>query len=98
MARGSEKNPCRCFPDVSFHLQTVQTSGVHAYETKSEGCFLKGKFIFYVTELAYYFSSLDIYLPGPLKLFGQVILLADLGVFLVGCLGVEVVSACHDLL
>lgn len=47
---------------------------------------------------AYYFSSLDIYLPGPLKLFGQGILLSDLGVFLVGCLGVEVVSACRGVL
>lgn len=97
MARGSEEHPCRCFSDVSFHLQTLQTSALHAYETQTEGCSLKGKFIF-VLGPAYYFSSLDIYLPGPLKLFGQVILLSDLGVFLVGCLDMEMLSACHGVL
>ena len=97
-AGGSEESPCRFFSDVSFHLQTVPTSAVHTYETKSEGCFLKGKFIFYVMGPAYYSSSLDVYLAGPLELFGQVILLADLGVFGVGCLGVEVASARHGVL
>ena len=39
-AGGSEENlDCRSFSDVSFHLQTVATSAVHAYDTKSEGCF-----------------------------------------------------------
>lgn len=47
---------------------------------------------------AYYFSSLDIYLSGPLELFAQVILLSDLGVFLVGCLDMEVLSACRGVL
>lgn len=46
MAGGSEEHPFRCSSNVSFHLQTVQTSAVYAYETKSEGCSLKGKFIF----------------------------------------------------
>lgn len=46
MTLGSEKLPCRCFLNVSFHLQTVQTKAKHAYETKSESCSLKGKFIF----------------------------------------------------
>lgn len=47
-------------------------------------------------------ASLDIYLPGPLKLFGQVILLSDLGegvcVFLIGCPDVEVLSVCLGVL
>lgn len=58
----------------------------------SEGCFLKGKFIFYVLGPVDYFSSLDIYLPGPLELFGQVILLSGLEMFLVGSLDVEVAN------
>lgn len=78
----SEENPCRCFSHISFHLQAVPTLAVHVYETKSEGGFLKRKFIFYVMEPAYYSSSLGIYFPGPLKQFRQVILLADLGCFM----------------
>ena len=78
----SEENPCRCFSHISFHLQAVPTLAVHVYEPKSEGGFLKRKFIFYVMEPAYYSSSLGIYFPGPLKQFRQVILLADLGCFM----------------
>ncbi|KAJ8789275.1 hypothetical protein J1605_021802 [Eschrichtius robustus] len=83
----------RTRPFTQYRLQQYTLN-----ETKSEGCFLKGKFIFYVMGPAYYSSSLDIYLAGPLELFGQVILLADLGVFGVGCLGVEVASARHGVL
>lgn len=46
VAGGSEEHPCGCLADVSFHLQTVQTSAAHAYETASEGCSPKGKFMF----------------------------------------------------
>lgn len=98
IAGESEKNPGRCRSDVSFHLHTAWISAAPPYETKSEGCFLKGKFIFYVREPACCFSFPDINLAGPLKLFGQVILLSDLEVFLVGCLGVKVVSACRGVL
>lgn len=64
---GSEDNPGRCLSDVSFHLQTIQTSLAHAYEPKGKRVILKGKFIFYVMESASYFSSLGIYLSGPLS-------------------------------
>lgn len=49
--RRSGRDPCRCCSDVSFHLQAPQTSAAHAYETQSEGCFVKGKFIFRVRGL-----------------------------------------------
>lgn len=55
----------RCFFSPS---DSTDFSSTHL-ETKSEGCFLKGKFVFYVMGPAYYSSSLDIYLAGPLELF-----------------------------
>lgn len=81
-----------------FTLRQYRLERYKLMKPTLKACFPKRKFIFYVMGPAYYSGTLDIYLSGPLKLFGQVILLVGLGAFLVGCLGVEAASACHGAL